>query len=278
MNAYDLDIYLRIAPELYLKRLAVAGLERVFELGKNFRNEGVDRKHNPEFTSLEAYQAFSDYNGMRLLTQDLIRAAAIAVHGQPVALAPDGTEVSLAGDWPVLTVHDAVSEALGEVVTVETPLSVLHSLASAAGIEYCREWSAGEMVSELYDELVEGSTFEPTFYTDFPLETSPLTRRHRSVSALAERWDLVAFGMEIGTAYSELTDPCDERDRLTEQSLKAAAGDPEAMEIDEDFLRALEFGLVPTGGLGLGVDRIAMLLMGAPIRDVLTFTTIRSPG
>jgi lysyl-tRNA synthetase class 2 len=277
INAYDMDLYLRIAPELYLKRLAVGGVERVFELGKNFRNEGVDRKHNPEFTSLEVYQAFSDYDGMRLLTQDLIRQAALAVHGEAIAVAPDGRHVSLAGDWPVVTVHAAVSKALGEEVTVSTSLDRLRSLADAADVAWRDEWTPGEVVSELYDELVEGQTFEPTFYKDFPVETSPLTRRHRSVPGLAERWDLVAFGAEVGTAYSELTDPVDERGRLTAQSAKAAAGDPEAMEIDEDFLNALDFGLVPTGGLGLGVDRVVMTLTGTTIRETLTFAFVRPP-
>jgi lysyl-tRNA synthetase class 2 len=277
INAYDMDLYLRIAPELYLKRLAVGGVERVFELGKNFRNEGVDRKHNPEFTSLEVYQAFSDYNGMRLLTQDLIRAAAQAVHGEAVAVAPDGRRVSLAGDWPVVSVHDAVSQALGAPVAVNTPLDELRGLATKAKVVWREEWTPGEIVAELYDELVEGQTFEPTFYKDFPVETSPLTRKHRSIPGLAERWDLVAFGAEVGTAYSELTDPVDERQRLTAQSAKAAAGDPEAMEIDDDFLSALDFGLLPTGGLGLGVDRVVMTLTGANIRDTLTFPFVRPP-
>ncbi|MDR0592073.1 MAG: bifunctional lysylphosphatidylglycerol synthetase/lysine--tRNA ligase LysX [Bifidobacteriaceae bacterium] len=275
INAYDMDLYLRIAPELYLKRLAVGGVERVFELGKNFRNEGVDRKHNPEFTSLEAYQAFSDYDGMRLLTQDLIRSAALAVHGRAVAVAPDGREVSLAGDWPVVTVHDAVAAALGEPVAPDISLAGARALAARARVACRDEWTAGEIISELYDELVEGQTFEPTFYKDFPVETSPLTRRHRSIPGLAERWDLVAFGAEVGTAYSELTDPVDERGRLTAQSAKAAAGDPEAMEIDQDFLNALDFGLVPTGGLGLGVDRVVMTLTGTNIRDTLTFPFAR---
>jgi lysyl-tRNA synthetase class 2 len=275
INAYDMDLYLRIAPELYLKRLAVGGVERVFELGKNFRNEGVDRKHNPEFTSLEAYQAFSDYDGMRLLTQDLIRAAALAVHGEPVAVSPDGRKVSLAGDWPVVTVHQAVSRAAGVELTASSSLDEVRAAATKAGVDWLEEWTAGEVVSEMYDALVEGQTFEPTFYKDFPVETSPLTRAHRSVPGLAERWDLVAFGAEVGTAYSELTDPCDERERLTAQSVKAAAGDPEAMELDEDFLNALDFGLVPMGGLGLGVDRVVMTLTGATIRETLTFPFAR---
>ncbi|MDR2453265.1 MAG: bifunctional lysylphosphatidylglycerol synthetase/lysine--tRNA ligase LysX [Bifidobacteriaceae bacterium] len=275
INAYDMDLYLRIAPELYLKRLAVGGVERVFELGKNFRNEGVDRKHNPEFTSLEAYQAFSDYDGMRLLTQDLIRAAALAVHGEAVAVSPDGRKVGLAGDWPVVSVHQAVSRAAGVELTASSSLEAVRAAADAAGVGWLEEWTAGEVVSEMYDALVEGQTFEPTFYKDFPVETSPLTRAHRSIPGLAERWDLVAFGAEVGTAYSELTDPVDERARLTAQSVKAAAGDPEAMEIDEDFLGALDFGLVPMGGLGLGVDRVVMTLTGATIRETLTFPFAR---
>jgi lysyl-tRNA synthetase class 2 len=212
---------------------------------------------------------------MRRLTERLIRAAAMAVHGEPVAIAPDGRQVSLAGDWPVVSVHDAVSKALGEPVTPTTELDKVRDLAAKAGVAWREEWSAGEVVSELYDRLVEGQTFEPTFYIDFPVETSPLTRRHRSIPGLAERWDLVAFGAELGTAYSELTDPLDERRRLTAQSLLAAAGDPEAMEIDEDFLAALDFGLVPTGGLGLGVDRIVMTLTGTTIRETLTFPFIK---
>jgi lysyl-tRNA synthetase class 2 len=278
INAYDEDLYLRIAPELYLKRLAVGGVERVFELGRNFRNEGVDRKHNPEFTSLEAYQAFSDYQGMRHLTEELIREAATAVHGSAIAIAPDGREVDLSQPWRAVTVYQAVSEALGESVTPDTPLAHVRALASANDVEVTEEMTPGEAISELYDALVEGQTFAPTFYMDFPVETSPLTRRHRVDGRLAERWDLVAFGAEIGTAYSELTDPIDERDRLTAQSVKAAAGDPEAMELDEDFLTALEFGLPPMGGLGLGVDRTVMMLTGTSIRQTLTFPFVRPGG
>jgi lysyl-tRNA synthetase class 2 len=278
INAYDQDLYLRIAPELYLKRLAVGGVERLFELGRNFRNEGVDRKHNPEFTSLEAYQAFSDYQGMRQLTESLIREAAVAVNGEPVAIAPDGQRVDLSGPWRVETVCDAVGRACGEPVTMDTPLEELRRMGAAKGADVTDEMTVGEAISELYDALVEGATFEPTFYLDFPVDTSPLTRRHRQDPRLAERWDLVAFGTEMGTAYSELTDPLDERGRLTTQSVKAAAGDPEAMELDEDFLTALEFGLPPMGGLGLGVDRTVMMLTGTNIRQTLTFPFVRPSG
>ncbi|MFF3066507.1 bifunctional lysylphosphatidylglycerol synthetase/lysine--tRNA ligase LysX [Oerskovia sp. NPDC057915] len=278
INAYDLDLYLRIAPELFLKRLAIGGVGRVFELGRNFRNEGVDATHNPEFTSLEAYQAYGDYTTMRELTRDLIVEAAIAVHGEPISRRADGTVVRLDGEWPVRTVHGAVSEAVGQEVTPDTPMSTLQAICEEKGVHFTPDMTHGAIVTELYDAFVEGQTVEPTFYTDFPLETSPLTRTHRRDPRLAERWDLVAFGAELGTAYSELIDPVDQRDRLTQQSLLAAAGDPEAMEVDEDFLSALEFAMPPTGGLGIGVDRVYMMLIGASIRETLAFPFVRPSG
>ena len=271
INAYDMDVYLRIAPELFLKRLAVGGFQRIFEIGRNFRNEGVDYKHNPEFTSVEAYQAYADYNTMRELTVELIRAAAVAVHGRPIAIAPDGTEIDLMQEWPVVTCHEAVSRVVGEEITPDTPIERIRELCVKYDIPVGIDHSHGSLVNELYDELTEAPTTFPTFYTDFPRETSPLTREHRDDPRLAERWDLVAFGAELGTAYSELINPVDQRERFTQQSLLAALGDPEAMEIDEEFLSALEFGLPPTGGLGLGVDRVYMFLVGATIRETLTF-------
>ncbi|AEV84163.1 lysyl-tRNA synthetase [Actinoplanes sp. SE50] len=270
INAYDMELYLRIAPELYLKRLCVAGMEKVFELNRNFRNEGADATHNPEFTSLEAYQAYADYHTMRHLTRELILEVATAVHGRPVALRPEGP-VDLGEPWPVLTVHEAVSKAAGASLTADTPVDEVRQVCARHGVHAKADATAGELVVELYDALVEKQTTYPTFYTDFPLETSPLTRTHRGDPRLAERWDLVAFGMELGTAYSELVDPIDQRDRLTAQSLKAAAGDPEAMQIDESFLTALEYAMPPTGGLGLGVDRLVMLLTGTAIRATLAF-------
>lgn len=278
INAYDLDLYLRIAPELFLKRLAIGGVGRVFELGRNFRNEGVDATHNPEFTSLEAYQAYGDYTTMRELTRDLIVEAAIAVHGEPVSRRADGTVVRLDGEWPVRTVHGAVSEAVGQEVTPDTPIATLQAICEEKGVHFTPDMTHGAIVTELYDAFVEGQTVEPTFYTDFPLETSPLTRTHRRDPRLAERWDLVAFGAELGTAYSELIDPVDQRNRLTQQSLLAAAGDPEAMEVDEEFLSALEFAMPPTGGLGIGVDRVYMMLIGASIRETLAFPFVRPSG
>ena len=279
INAYDRNLSLRIAPELFLKRLVVGGTGPIFEIGRNFRNEGADATHNPEFTSLEAYLPFADYHRMRELTADVLREVATAVHGAPVALRPDGiggfARVDLSSPWAVVPVYEAVSRATGKQIDPGTSADALLSIAAENKLAALDGTTAGELVLELYDHLVEPHTMAPTFYTDFPIDTSPLTRTHRIDPRLAERWDLVAFGMEIGTAYSELIDPVDQRARLTEQSLRAAAGDEEAMEIDEEFLGALELGMPPTGGLGLGVDRVVMMLTGASIRSVLTFPFVR---
>ncbi|RRR45890.1 bifunctional lysylphosphatidylglycerol synthetase/lysine--tRNA ligase LysX [Mycolicibacter terrae] len=275
INAYDLDLYLRIAPELYLKRLCVGGVERVFELGRAFRNEGVDFSHNPEFTLLEAYQAHADYLTWIDGARELIQNAAVAANGAPVVMRPgaDGRldAVDISGQWPVRTVHDAVSEALGEQIDADTDLGSLRRLCDRAGVHFLRQWDAGAVVLELYEQLVEARTERPTFYTDFPTSVSPLTRPHRCKPGVAERWDLVAWGVELGTAYSELTDPVEQRRRLHQQSLLAAGGDVEAMELDEDFLQAMEYAMAPTGGLGMGVDRVVMLITGHSIRDTLPF-------
>ncbi|HEX7323394.1 MAG TPA: bifunctional lysylphosphatidylglycerol synthetase/lysine--tRNA ligase LysX [Mycobacterium sp.] len=282
INAYNLKLYLRIAPELYLKRLCVGGVERVFELGRAFRNEGVDYSHNPEFTLLEAYQAHADYLTWVDGCRELIQNAAQAANGAQVVMrpAPDGTPgrlepVDISGAWPVRTVHDAVSEALGEHVDASTDLASLRRLCDAAGVHFLRQWDAGAVVLELYERLVEHRTGQPTFYTDFPTSVSPLTRPHRSKPGVAERWDLVAWGVELGTAYSELTDPVEQRRRLLQQSLRAAGGDPEAMELDEDFLQAMEYAMAPTGGLGVGIDRVVMLVTGRSIRESLPFPLAR---
>ena len=211
---------------------------------------------------------------MRELTRELLIEAATAVFGKPIVRRPEG-DVDISGDWPVITVHDAVGRAVGSTIDPDTPADRLRELCAEYGVHTTFEMSAGELVLELYDELVEPNTTLPTFYTDFPLETSPLTRTHRTEPRLAERWDLVAFGAEIGTAYSELVDPVEQRRRLTEQSLKAAAGDPEAMSLDEDFLNALEYAMPPTGGLGIGVDRVMMMLTGNNIRATLAFPFVR---
>jgi lysyl-tRNA synthetase, class II len=282
INTYDMDLFLRIAPELYLKRLCVGGVERVFELGRAFRNEGVDFSHNPEFTLLEAYQAHADYKVWIDGCRELIQNAAQATNGEQTVLrartdagsnAADARlePVDISGAWPVKTVHDAVSEALGEHIDPDTSLATLRKLADAAHIPYRAHWDAGAVVLELYEHLVEHRTEQPTFYIDFPTSVSPLTRPHRSQRGVAERWDLVAWGVELGTAYSELTDPVEQRRRLHEQSLLAAGGDPEAMELDEDFLQAMEYAMPPTGGLGMGIDRLVMLITGRSIRETLPF-------
>ena len=279
INAYDLDLYLRIAPELYLKRLCVGGVERVFELGRAFRNEGVDFSHNPEFTLLEAYQAHADYRTWVDGCREIIQNAAIAANGSAVVMrpGPDGAlrPVDISGQWTVKTLHGAVSDALGEHVGPDTDLDSLRRLCDGAGIPYLTHWDAGAVVLELYERLVEESTEEPTFYIDFPTSVSPLTRPHRSIAGVAERWDLVAWGVELGTAYSELTDPVEQRRRLQEQSMLAAGGDPEAMELDEDFLQAMEYAMPPTGGLGMGVDRVVMMITGRSIRETLPFPLAR---
>ncbi|WP_433660840.1 bifunctional lysylphosphatidylglycerol synthetase/lysine--tRNA ligase LysX [Nocardia sp. CA-128927] len=279
INAYDLDLYLRIAPELYLKRLCVGGMEKVFEIGRTFRNEGVDFSHNPEFTILEAYEAHSDYERMMHVCRQLIQEAALAANGAMVALRPqpDGSyeQVDISGEWAVKTVHGAVSEALGVEITPETELDQLREICDKAEVPYQHGWDAGQVVLEMYEHLVESATEEPTFYINFPTSVSPLTRAHRLIAGVTERWDLVAWGVELGTAYSELTDPVEQRRRLTEQSLLAANGDPEAMELDEDFLQALEHAMPPTGGLGMGVDRVVMLITGRSIRETLPFPLVK---
>ncbi len=279
INAYDMGLYLRIAPELYLKRLAVGGMGRIFEINRNFRNEGADATHNPEFTALEAYEAYGDYTTMRTLTREVILAAAVAVNGRPVAVRPDGAggtrEVDLTSEWPVVTVHEAVSRATGTPLTSASTLAEVTAVCERHHVTVPRGATAGKLVMELYEALVEKQTEFPTFYCDFPIEVSPLARKHRDDPRLTEQWDLVGFGAELGTAYTELTDPIDQRERLTTQSMAAAAGDPEAMELDESFLDALSYAMPPTGGLGIGVDRIVMLLAGVNIRATLAFPFVK---
>jgi len=275
INAYNIELYLRIALELYLKRLVVGGIERVYEIGRIFRNEGADATHNPEFTMLEAYEAYGDYHTIGTLTRELIQAAARAGLGSTVVRRPDGSEHDIGGDWPWVGVHEAISAALGEEVTPDTSEDELRALSARAGVHQEPKWNRGQVVLELYEHLVEARTVTPTFYRDFPVEVSPLTRQHRSDPRLAERWDLVAFGAEIGTGYSELVDPQVQRERLTAQSLLAAGGDLEAMQLDEDFLRALEYGMPPSGGMGMGTDRLLILLTGATIRETILFPLVR---
>jgi lysyl-tRNA synthetase, class II len=274
-NAYDTELYLRIALELYLKRLVVGGIEAVFEIGRVFRNEGVDTTHNPEFTMLEAYQAYGDYDTIGDLTRELVQGSAIAAFGSTVITRADGTSYDIGGPWRSVTVHEAVSDAVGEKITPGTGADELRNVCERLGIPLEPGWNRGQIVLEMYERLVEKQTVEPTFYRDFPVEVSPLTRAHRDDPRLAERWDLVAFGIELGTGYSELVDPVEERARLTAQSLLAAGGDPEAMQLDEDFLRALEYGMPPAGGMGMGIDRLLMMLTGENIRETILFPFVR---
>jgi len=276
-NAYDVDVYLRIALELYLKRLVVGGIEKVFEIGRNFRNEGVDTTHNPEFTMLEAYETYGDYNSIGELTQSLVQGAAVAAFGSTVIRRADGSTYDIGGSWKSVTVHEGISQALGEPVTPDTPLPELLALCEKADVPLQPGWNRGQVILEMHERLVERHTVEPTFYRDFPVEVSPLTRQHRDDPRLAEKWDLVAFGTELGTGYSELVDPVEERARLTAQSMLAAGGDPDAMQLDEDFLLALEHAMPPTGGMGMGVDRLMIMLTGENIRETILFPFVR-PG
>jgi lysyl-tRNA synthetase class 2 len=274
LNAFDLEMSLRIATELYLKRCIVGGIEKVYEIGRTFRNEGVDSTHSPEFTMLEAYEAYGDYDTMAELTRTLILDAARSAD-VPVPVMADGTEIDLEGQWRTITVHDAVSEAVGEPVTPDTTAEELRRHADRLGVPLKPDWTAGEIVLELYEKLVEHSLVQPTFVRDYPVEVRPLARPHRDDPRLAEAWDLIIAGVEIAPAYSELVDPIEQRRRLVEQSLAAAKGNPEAMQLDEDFLRALEYGMPPTGGLGLGVDRLVMLLTGKGIRETILFPLLK---
>jgi lysyl-tRNA synthetase, class II len=274
LNAFNLDMSLRIATELYLKRCIVGGIEKVYEIGSAFRNEGVDSTHSPEYTLLEAYESYGDYDTMAELTRALIVEAAAAVDAT-VAVAGNGTEIDLAGPWRSLTVHEAVSEAVGESITPDTPADDLRRHAARLDVSLKPDWSAGEIVLELYEKLVEHALIQPTFVRDYPVAVRPLARPHRDDPRLAEAWDLVIGGIEIAPAYSELVDPVEQRRRLLEQSLAAARGDPEAMQMDEDFLRALEYGMPPTGGMGLGVDRLVMVLTGRGIRETILFPLVK---
>ena len=279
INAYDMPLYLRIAPELYLKRLLVGGLEKVFEINRCFRNEGADSTHNPEFATLEMYEAYGDYDTMRLLTQQLYQQAAIAAFGEPVArrVQADGSveEFDLSGDWPVKPMIDALSEALGEEVGLDTPVAELRRYCERFESDEPKDASAGMLLEELYVELVEATTTTPVFYRDFPKENAPLTRLHRDDPRLTEKWDLVAWGTELGTGYSELIDPVDQRERFVAQAARAERGDEEAMGLDEDFLRALEYGMPPAGGQGMGIDRLLMTLTGLGVRDTIAFPLVK---
>ncbi|WP_309068555.1 lysine--tRNA ligase [Microbacterium sp.] len=274
-NAFDTELYLRIAPELYLKRAVVGGIDRVFEINRNFRNEGADSTHSPEFAMLEAYQAYSDYNGIADLTQELIQNAAIAVAGSTTVTWADGTEFDLGGEWDRVSMYPSLSEAAGVEITPETGLEELLALAEQNGVEVPKHATHGKLVEELWEHFVKQHLTRPTFVMDFPVDTSPLVREHRSVPGVVEKWDLYVRGFELATGYSELVDPVIQRERFVEQAKLAARGDDEAMRIDEEFLRALEHGMPPTGGMGMGIDRLLMAITGLGIRETILFPLVK---
>ena len=273
-NAFDMELFLRIAPELFLKRAVVGGIERVFEINRNFRNEGADSTHSPEFAMLEAYQAYGDYHQMADLTQEMIQNAAVAVSGSPVVTWADGTEYDLGGTWDRLSMYDSLSAAVGREITPQTPMAELKQLADAVDIEITHPLP-GKYVEELWEHHVKGDLVRPTFVMDFPVDTSPLVREHRSRPGMVEKWDLYVRGFELATAYSELVDPVVQRERFVEQAKLAAGGDLEAMRLDEAFLTALEHGMPPSGGMGMGIDRLLMALTGLGIRETILFPLVK---
>lgn len=270
-NALDQECYLRIATELHLKRCIVGGFERVFEIGRIFRNEGMDLTHNPEFTTMEAYRAFSDLEGMKALAQGVIKAANKAI-GNPEVIEYQGQTIDLSGEWASRPMTDIVSDVLGKQVTIDTPVEELASAAREKGLEIKPEWTAGKIIAEIYDELGEDTIVNPTFVCDYPIEVSPLAKRFEDDPRLTHRFELVIAGHEYANAFSELNDPVDQAERFAAQMAEKAGGDDEAMEYDEDYVRALEYGMPPAGGIGIGIDRVVMLLTNqASIRDVLLF-------
>ncbi|MBX3094869.1 MAG: lysine--tRNA ligase [Cryobacterium sp.] len=273
-NAFDTELFLRIAPELFLKRAVVGGLERVYEINRNFRNEGADSTHSPEFAMLEAYQAYGNYNQMAALTTELVQNAALAVAGSHVVTWADGTEYDLGGEWDWITMHESLSEASGIEITPDTPFEELSRMAAALEIEV-QHPTAGKLVEELWEHFVKQHLERPTFVADFPVETSPLVRDHRSKPGLVEKWDLYVRGFELATGYSELVDPVIQRQRFVEQAALGAKGDVEAMRLDEEFLAALEHGMPPSGGMGMGIDRLLMAITGLGIRETILFPLVK---
>jgi lysyl-tRNA synthetase, class II len=274
LNALDQDMLLRIALELHLKRAVVGGVEKVYEIGRTFRNEGLDSTHAAEFSMVEAYQAYGDYSTMAKLTRDLVVNASAAV-GAEVISARDGSSIDLAAPWRHVNLLDLVSEVVDDQVTISTEPEALRRMASKRGVEVRPEWGTGELILELYEKLVESTLITPTYVEDFPESVRPLAKPHRTKPGLVEDFDLVINGVELVTAFSELNDPVIQRERLLEQAQFAAAGNVDAMDLDEDFLRALEYGMPPTGGMGMGVDRLVMLLTGVGIRETILFPLVR---
>jgi lysyl-tRNA synthetase class 2 len=276
MNAFDLELYLRIAPELFLKRAVVGGVERVYEINRNFRNEGVDSTHSPEFASLEAYDAYGDYNTMAELTRDLVQTAAMDALGTTTITLPSGEDYELGGEWTELSLYESLSGALGEEITTSTSVAELTKIADRFGIAVeLKKVNHGKLVEAVWEHLVGDHLVAPTFVRDFPVETSPLTRAHRTEPGKVEKWDLYVRGFELATAYSELVDPVVQRQRLEAQSLMAAAGADEPMAVDEDFLTAMEYAMPPAGGMGLGIDRLLMAMTGLGVRETILFPLVK---
>ncbi|MDN6719444.1 MAG: lysine--tRNA ligase [Bifidobacterium mongoliense] len=275
MNAFDIDLYMRIAPELFLKRCLVGGIDRVFEINRDFRNEGVDATHAPEFTMVEAYQAYGTYDTIAALVKELIQKTAKDVYGSTKVTLLDGTEYDFGGEWKQMTMYGSLSEALGEEITPQTTVEHLGAIADKLGVERDAVENHGKLVEHLWEHFYEDKLYEPTFVRDFPVETSPLVKAHRSKPGMVEKWDLYVRGFELATGYSELNDPVVQRERLVNQAHDALAGDEEAMDIDEAFLEALGVGMPPAGGMGMGVDRLLIALTGATIRETITFPLVK---
>jgi len=274
-NAYDMDLYLRIAPELFLKRCVVGGIERVFEINRNFRNEGADSSHSPEFAMIESYQAYGDWRTIADLTRNLIQNAAMAISGSHVVTHHDGRQANLGGQWREISFYEAISEGVGESVSALTPIEELRKHATKLGIKIDPKWVTGKLAEEIFEHVAKEQLIEPTFVMGFPVDTSPLVRAHRELLGVAEKWDLYIDGFELATGYSELIDPVVQRDRLVEQAQLGVKGDLEAMQVDEDFLRAMEFAMPPTGGMGMGLDRLLMALTGLGIRETILFPLVK---
>ena len=274
-NAYDMDLYLRIAPELFLKRCVVGGIERVFEINRNFRNEGADSSHSPEFAMIESYQAYGDWRSIADLTRELVQNAAMAVAGSHVVTHHDGRQADLGGKWREISLYEAISEGVGQSVSALTPIAELKTIATKLGMKIDPKWITGKLAEEIFEHVAKDQLIAPTFVMGFPVDTSPLVRAHREIPGVAEKWDLYVDGFELATGYSELIDPVIQRERLVEQATLGSKGDLEAMQVDEDFLRAMEFAMPPTGGMGMGVDRLLMALTGLGIRETILFPLVK---
>ena len=274
-NAYDMDLFLRIAPELFLKRCVVGGIERVFEINRNFRNEGADSSHSPEFAMLESYEAYGDWNSIAQITKSLIQEAAVAIFGSHIVTHHDGRELDFGGQWREASLFDLLSEGVGQEVSPMASFEELHLIATKLGMKVDPKWITGKLAEEIFEHVTAGKLTGPIFVKGFPVDTSPLVRAHREIPGIAEKWDLYVEGFELATGYTELVDPVIQRERLTQQAMLGSKGDLEAMQIDEDFLRAMEYGMPPMGGMGMGIDRLLMALTGLGIRETILFPLVK---